>query len=269
MSAGSSSADNNFLDADMLVIGAGMAGMTAAAYAAHHGANVIVIEKANDIGGSALLSGGGLWTAENYEVLRTINPLGNADLNRTLIDNYDAAVLWVKSLGTLISDRISTVQYQGFDSIGHEFDVAGYMKLCRATIQDSGGWIVTGATVQSLVQHHGGVCGAVVADRDGIVTVRAPCTVLASGGFQGSAELRKRYIGDHAANLVLRANPHSVGDGLRLGLSVGAATTEYMDGWYGHTLPWPLNRPITTADFLPLAQFYLSPRALLLSRQGQ
>jgi succinate dehydrogenase/fumarate reductase flavoprotein subunit len=261
--------DDNILEADFLVIGAGMAGMTAAAYAAHHGANVIVVEKAADIGGSALLSGGGLWTAASYDVLRTVNPLGEADLNRTLIDNYDAAVAWVKSLGTLISERISTVKYQGFDSVGHEFDVAGYMKLCRATVQDAGGWIVTGATVESLLQENGAVCGAVIADRDGVVTVRAQSTLLASGGFQGNAEMRRKYIGEHAADIVVRANPNSKGDGLRLGLSVGAATSRHMDGWYGHTLPWPLNRALTTADFLPLAQFYLSPRALIINRQGQ
>ncbi|MET0378094.1 MAG: FAD-dependent oxidoreductase [Spongiibacteraceae bacterium] len=142
MSKNENGHEDNCLLADFLVIGAGMSGMTAAAYAAHHGANVIVVEKAEAIGGSAVLSGGGLWTAKNYDVLRAINPLGDANLNRTLIENYDNAVSWVKSLGTLISDRISVVQYQGFESVGHEFDVAGYMKLCRATVQNAGGWLV-------------------------------------------------------------------------------------------------------------------------------
>jgi flavin-dependent dehydrogenase len=43
---------------DVLVLGAGMAGLTAAGYAAEHGARAIVLEKARSIGGSALLSGG-------------------------------------------------------------------------------------------------------------------------------------------------------------------------------------------------------------------
>ncbi len=51
------------IECDLLVIGAGMAGLSAAGYAAEHGANVIVLEKAERFGGSALLSGGVLWTA--------------------------------------------------------------------------------------------------------------------------------------------------------------------------------------------------------------
>ena len=65
------------LNCDLLVLGGGMAGMTAAAYAAHHGLNVLVVEKAADIGGSAIISGGAVWTALDYETFREMNPDGN------------------------------------------------------------------------------------------------------------------------------------------------------------------------------------------------
>jgi flavin-dependent dehydrogenase len=42
---------------DLLVIGAGMAGLTAAAHAADAGANVLVVEVAESVGGSALFAG--------------------------------------------------------------------------------------------------------------------------------------------------------------------------------------------------------------------
>ncbi|HEV3291257.1 MAG TPA: FAD-dependent oxidoreductase, partial [Streptosporangiaceae bacterium] len=54
---------------DVVVVGSGAAGMTAALTAAHHGLRVVVIEKTAWFGGSTARSGGGLWLPGN-EVLR-------------------------------------------------------------------------------------------------------------------------------------------------------------------------------------------------------
>jgi 3-oxosteroid 1-dehydrogenase len=54
---------------DVVVVGSGAAGMTAALAAAHHGLRVVVIEKTDRFGGSTARSGGGLWVPGN-EVLR-------------------------------------------------------------------------------------------------------------------------------------------------------------------------------------------------------
>ena len=54
---------------DVVVVGSGAAGMTAALTAEHHGLRVVVIEKTGRFGGSTARSGGGLWVPGN-EVLR-------------------------------------------------------------------------------------------------------------------------------------------------------------------------------------------------------
>jgi 3-oxosteroid 1-dehydrogenase len=54
---------------EVVVVGSGAAGMTAALAAAHHGMRVVVIEKTGRFGGSTARSGGGLWVPGN-EVLR-------------------------------------------------------------------------------------------------------------------------------------------------------------------------------------------------------
>jgi 3-oxosteroid 1-dehydrogenase len=54
---------------DVVVVGSGGAGMTAALTAAHHGLSVVVIEKTDKFGGSTARSGGGVWVPGN-EVLR-------------------------------------------------------------------------------------------------------------------------------------------------------------------------------------------------------
>ncbi len=55
---------------DLVVVGSGAAGMTAALAAAHNGLSTLVIEKAATYGGSTARSGGGVWVPNNEVILR-------------------------------------------------------------------------------------------------------------------------------------------------------------------------------------------------------
>ncbi len=54
---------------DVVVVGSGAAGMTAALTAAHHGLRTVLIEKAPRFGGSTARSGGGVWIPNNDVLL--------------------------------------------------------------------------------------------------------------------------------------------------------------------------------------------------------
>jgi 3-oxosteroid 1-dehydrogenase len=54
------------LEVDVLVVGAGGAGMAAALTAAHRGLDVLLVEKSSWFGGSTARSGGGVWIPGNY-----------------------------------------------------------------------------------------------------------------------------------------------------------------------------------------------------------
>jgi 3-oxosteroid 1-dehydrogenase len=54
---------------DVIVVGSGAAGMTAALTAAHHGLRTVLIEKAPTFGGSTARSGGGVWLPNNDVLL--------------------------------------------------------------------------------------------------------------------------------------------------------------------------------------------------------
>jgi len=53
-------------EVDVLVIGSGAGGLTSAITAHEHGANVLVVEKSDQIGGTSATSGGGIWIPCNH-----------------------------------------------------------------------------------------------------------------------------------------------------------------------------------------------------------
>ncbi|MGH3880704.1 MAG: FAD-dependent oxidoreductase, partial [Actinophytocola sp.] len=55
---------------DVVVVGAGAAGMTAALTAARHGLDTVLVEKADRYGGSTARSGGGVWVPNNDVLAR-------------------------------------------------------------------------------------------------------------------------------------------------------------------------------------------------------
>ncbi|WP_370248187.1 3-oxosteroid 1-dehydrogenase [Nocardioides sp.] len=60
------STDTLPIEVDVVVVGAGGAGMSAALAAAHHGLETVLLEKSPYFGGSTARSGGGVWVPGNY-----------------------------------------------------------------------------------------------------------------------------------------------------------------------------------------------------------
>jgi 3-oxosteroid 1-dehydrogenase len=69
---------------DLVVVGSGAAGMTAALTAAHRGLRVVVVEKADRFGGSTARSGGGVWVPGN-DVLRAAGVVDTPEQARTYL----------------------------------------------------------------------------------------------------------------------------------------------------------------------------------------
>ncbi|MGI5217926.1 FAD-dependent oxidoreductase [Nocardia sp. CA-290969] len=246
------------IETDVLVIGAGMAGLTAAARSLDRGASVVVVEKADTVGGSARFAGYA-WTAPSREVMDEVNPAGDPALRNALVDGFADGIAWIRALGVHCADAVPILRY----GRGHQFDTNQYLDECRRRVS-AGGQLLTGTETLALHREDGAVTGAHVRRPDGSeVEIISSAVVLATGGFQADSELVAEHIHPRAAEMPLRANPVSAGAGLRLAESVGAATGTSRSGFYGHLVPTQV--PFRdSADFVGLSLYY-SEHALLFN----
>src|SRR5579859_2943336 len=90
---------------DLLVLGGGMAGMSAAARACREGASVVAVEKAPAIGGSAMYAGF-IWTAPTVEVMRDVNPDADPELSARVVEHYAEAMQWIRSLDVAVAEPV-------------------------------------------------------------------------------------------------------------------------------------------------------------------
>src|SRR4051794_29599110 len=85
--------------ADLVVAGAGMAGLVAAAQARAHGAEVDLFEKLDRAGGSMRLSSGVVWRHRELDDFRRDCPEGDPALQRLVFERLDADLDWLRALG--------------------------------------------------------------------------------------------------------------------------------------------------------------------------
>ena len=98
-------------------------------------------------------------------------------------------------------------------------------------------------------------------------TIEARSVILATGGFGGGRELLARHIGPFADTMLVRANPHSVGDGLTAALEAGARTSPSMSTFYGHTMP-ALPAVVPPSRWVAVTQYYTQD-AVLINERGE
>lgn len=256
------SATADVLDCDLLVIGAGMAGLSAAGWAAERGAKVVVVERAADVGGSAFLSGGVVWTATSPGRMALYGG-GDMGLANHVLDTYPAALDWLRRRGVSVSPAMSVLHGRGY-----QIDIIEHLRGCVRMVEQAGGAVALETETQSLLtDSSGGVIGARTTHPDGDIEIHASATLIATGGFQASSEMRARYIHPHAREMLLRSNPYSDGAGIRLGLEAGATMNDSNPGFYGHLVSesreWGLERHYTG-----LSQYH-SDQSLLINEAGQ
>lgn len=251
--------------ADLVVLGAGMAGLAAAAAGVQRGLDVLVVEKREQVGGSAALSAGIVWTAPDLTTFERVAPLGDPALGRILVDGFEPGIAAIRERGVGVSARWSG--QMGF-GVAYHVDLPALLERWIAELEEAGGELRLTSTARSLeLDERGTVRGVVIDGDSGRELVRAGAVLLATGGFQGDRELLAQLIGAHAESMPLRSAPGSVGDGLRMGRDAGAALSGGLATFYGHLVPDRIAR-WGEHSFLPLTQYH-SASSIVVNVRGR
>ena len=252
---------------DLLIVGGGFAGLTAACAASEAGLNVVVTEKNNYVGGSAAMSAGMIWCPSTYRQMRDYIPDGDEDLQRLLCDRFADSIAWLEDLGLplLGEDAVGEIGRGRAMAIGASGDRRHFMGLFADLATRHGGRLLTAtATIAARPKPSGGY-RATIRDTDGERDLLAGAVVLASGGFQASKQLIAKYVGEPAVDaLMLRTDPSCTGDGLKIASQLGAAIKGRMDSFYGHTMP-DINIPRGELQRLTA---YFARHAVAINKEG-
>lgn len=204
------------LECDVVVIGAGGAGLAAAISAEQNGAKVIVVEKMPKVGGNTILAGGAVNAVEDRsefaikqndsvywhytQTLEGGDYQGDPELVWTLVSNAYDAIQWTKELGMewLSEEAVFTVSGGLWPRAWKPAMAAGtgffdtYTKYIDKT--DKIDLLLNTKADEILVNDAGAACGIVCTGETGnTITINANSVVVATGGFSKNVQMRMTY----------------------------------------------------------------------------
>lgn len=227
---------------DLLIIGAGGAGMSAAIEAHNQGANVILLEKMPFAGGNTARAEAGLNAAgTSYQKAKGIQDspelffqdtmkggrnINNPDLVRTLSERAKDSVQFLKDNGAELADLTRTGgasvdrthRPAGGEPAG-SFIATALIKKVKALKID----LRTNTSATSIVQNDKGeVTGITAKGKDGKeFALNAKKVMITSGGFGANFDMIKQYD-PKLADFKTTNAPGSLGEGVKMAEKINA-----------------------------------------------
>lgn len=284
-------------DYDVVVVGGGVAGLTAACAAAEAGARVAILERSTEAE-----TGGNTRYTEAFLRMKSLDEAADG-LEETLVDDFmghpdpslmaDAALSperrsplylaqhvvdpdYVAELAASAPETLAWMHGHGmrFDFLPTPFLTTSTTRMAPVggglAIVETMGKAARGlgvefhfeTTARSLVAGDDGVVGILAETPGGRVTFGGR-VVLASGGYQGNAELMARYHGERAltSRPVARGGNYNKGEGLEMALAVGAATSGNFSLFHAE--------PVDPRSGAPEAAIFCFPYGVLVNAEGE
>ena len=253
------------IDTDVVVVGMGLAGATAAVSAVDEGVKVVAIEKAGAAGGSSKYSGGfitavGTKQAQEEGVTITADDyFASYNAQEDLSEKKDETDR--DAMKAMIERSASDIEFldnhndpiTGPDGFGSDFKVWHYPADRTSAFdgeaagadhivqlmewlnkQDNFSIYYNTPATKILTDANGKVSGVECTRNDGsTLTVNAKSVVLATGGYAASKEMMERFCPDFPQEWVLpytTSSMYNTGDGITMAEALNADI--YEDGWW-------------------------------------
>ena len=269
------------LECDVVVVGAGGAGLTASVLAAQQGMRVILLEKMPFVGGNSLRAEGGMnaagtqleaelgledSTVENFaeDTLRLGHNLADPDLVQTLAKFSSDAVEWLKTIGAIFTGVEATGGCEGRKYL-HQPEggqaVGEYLvEKLKTQADDLGVDVRVNTEATEILMDNGQAVGVNAEDAEHIYTINAGAVVIATGGFGSNFDLLASYD-PSLVNAVTTNHSGAQGDGILMAEAVGAATVD-MD-------QIQLHPTVIQSDGTLVSESFRSLGAIIVNTEGK
>lgn len=234
---------------DVVIVGSGGAGFSAAIEAAEAGKKVAIVEKMPAVGGNTLLSGGemnapGNWVQKNlgikgdsvetyYEdTMKGGDNVGDPKMVRIMAENALDSAEWLRD-----EIKVEFLDDQLFQFGGHSYKRAlipvGHtgaepVSKLKAKADELKIPIFLNMKANELIQDDKGkVTGIKAQDKDNTqITFHATdAVILTTGGFGSNIDMRKKYNSEYDERYLSTDSEGTTGDGIVMAQEVGAALT--------------------------------------------
>lgn len=231
---------------DVLIIGSGASGFTAALSAREKGLKVMIVEKMPIPGGNSQLAAGGMNAAGTvYQKEKGINDnaqmmyqdtmkggkeINNSELVQILADQSAKSIDWLASKGMVLSNigqggGASAARMHG--PSGGSF-VGPYMSAAFRDLiaKENIDLRVNSKAVRLIKDDKGAVTGAIIKGKhSGVYQVDAKAVVLATGGFGANPDMVAKFRPE-LRETATSNQPGTQGDGVYMGEQAGAAMVD-------------------------------------------
>ena len=271
------SSETKVITTDIVIVGAGGAGLAAAVSAGESGAELVVLEKTPFIGGAAALSSGGFNVAESRiqkeqgipdtveTFIQDVYVRGGKQGDRELISIMCTEAVsvfdWLESYGLEFSEKLS-------DGHGDHSYYRSHMPvvpanypyklgkmytdlLAKIAVDDFGAQIMRSTKGTDLIVEDGKVVGI---NAENTINgqkyeIRANSVILATGGFAGNPDMARSYDKTIPDKADYYAPSASSGDGIIMAQKLGADVAD-MDQIKSILSRQGVTRDVTNAIFV-------------------
>lgn len=235
-------------EADVIVIGSGLAGTAAACEAAGKGAQVILLEKMEYNGGNSALAGGGYacwdsglklrqklglgedsWQLHMEDTIRAGKNLSNPALVEVLAKGAPSGLDWLVGIGVQFKDVLVKLGgYSAYRSYQAAISGKQMMDLAKAAAEHNGVHYAYGCTVTGFLREEDGPVIGVSwqqGNTNGVILARKGI-VIASGGFSRDVEMRTAYCPELGVSYNCSNHFGATGEVIRSAQAIGAEVVD-------------------------------------------